>query len=317
MQASPSKARAEALEAHAWSLVLSWLSTLYHPSSVPYIERNPETLKALQGLMAENLAADQIRALISAAQREEVGTGAGNLSANNEADSLLRLVESSLPSKARPALESLAESAVLLGRPVPTAYSSSSSSTIIQDIQSQIINLPRQMFALDAQLSSIDVLIADLNRQITQIRQTLAIPDLPPSDSAVPILAISSPSPSSTTDSISALHAQTLQHQRETKQLALKCAEYKERIAALERQAAVTHGGSGGGSITLKLAGLVAKQDSVRRKKAKIDALETKLRAVHGLPPDLEASRAEVHRAEAELDTLRRKRDALFGWMGG
>ncbi|EXJ88902.1 hypothetical protein A1O3_01966 [Capronia epimyces CBS 606.96] len=343
MQASPSKARAAALEAHSWSLVLSWLSDLYQPWPVPSVERNAATLKALQGLMAENVAADQVRALVSAAQREEVAAHShdpdrtnsplGTTTQSTNAEARLRALKSSLPPASRPALDSLAGAAVLLGYPPPPP--STDSSSFARGLHFEILGLARQMCEYETQLSSIDALIADLDRQIAQVQHTIsAFPRttaanvLDPSSTlytgpAVPSVSASSspPSPAMTTtttdeDSLT-LHAQTLQHQRETKQLALKCAEYRDRIGALERRAAARTGTGSRGTTAAELAAkLAAKQDAIRRKTAKIDLLEAKVRSFHGLPPDLHASRAEVHRAQAELDRLGRKRDALFERMG-
>ncbi|EXJ94724.1 hypothetical protein A1O1_03121 [Capronia coronata CBS 617.96] len=381
MQASPSKARAEALEAQSWSIVHSWLSDLYHPSPAPFVERNPETLKALQTLMTENIAADHVRALVRAAQKEEVTATTSivtshdqDLAASDKAEAeaesthpqpLVYHLESSLSRQSKEALDSLAESAVLLGCPT------TESTSIIQRLQSQILDLPRQTFALETQLSEIDALMADLRRQISRIQRILS-----PSTSAVsapfsshgssrssarldssayssgpssssssssssasasssssisaptwtkasnpplglgPTSLPSSPSTSTTTDAHAKLLAETLQHQREIKQLALKCEEYQDRIASLERQLAASSAFHANGT-QRSVAEALAKQDALQTKKAKISALETKIRAFHGLPPDLEASRAEVHRAQTELDALKVKRDALFERMGG
>ncbi|EHY58557.1 hypothetical protein HRR83_006264 [Exophiala dermatitidis] len=336
MQASPSKARADALEAHSWSLVQSWLSDLYHPSPAPYVERNAATLKALQNLMAENIAADHVRGLVAAAQKEELGTAGPRPTLDGE--SLSRLLESSLPPPSKQALESLAKSAVLLGCPL---QSDSDPPSSIEALQSRILNLTREMFDLETQITSIDELTSTLNRQISHIQQATAnfvretVPSSdnnhlsastssPPESASFPLtsaLPIPLPTTPTTTETAAAdhyarLHEQTLQHQRETKQLAIKCAEYKDRIAALERQAAAQES-QGGGKESDLVAALLAKKDSLRRKRALITVLESRIRAFHGLPPDLEASRAEVNRAQAELDDLKRERDARFERLGG
>ncbi|KAL2441681.1 hypothetical protein ABEF95_016058 [Exophiala dermatitidis] len=340
MQASPSKARADALEAHSWSLVQSWLSDLYHPSRPPYVERNAATLKALQNLMAENVAADHIRSLVAAAQKEELETESPQRypGTTSDGESLLRLLESSLPPPSKQALESLATSAVLLGCPL---LSDSDPSRFIEALQSRILNLTREMFDLETQITSIDDLTSNLDRQISHIQQEIssfvretvpssgnnhlsASTSSPPESASFPLtsaLPIPLPTTPTTTETATAdhyarLHEQTLQYQRETKQLAIKCAEYKDRIAALERQAAAQES-QGGGKESDLVAALLAKKDSLRRKRARITVLESRIRAFHGLPPDLEASRAEVNRAQAELDALKRERDARFERLGG
>ncbi|EXJ73685.1 uncharacterized protein A1O5_03447 [Cladophialophora psammophila CBS 110553] len=360
MQASPSKARAQAITSHSWSVVQAWLARLYHPSPVPAFERNASTLKALQSLMAENIAADRERELLFDAKAEELAaeeeaacllqqqqqqqqrlqreTGDDE----NSASSILSLLETSLASPAQAALDSLTGSVVLLGclspppPPPPPPSSSSSSSTtpgVLQILASQIVNIPRQTFAQESQFSSIETLTANLQSQITQTQQALATfvertsPSARPEDDTTPpsfppTTPSSTPPPLTTmtatttttpsTTDYSHLRGLTLQHQRETKQLTLKSAEYRSRIAALERQQQLA---SSAPEDEPSLTALAAKQSSLGRKKKQIEALESRIRHFYGLPPDIDASRAEVQRAQAELDRLRRRRDELFEAM--
>jgi len=166
-QASPSKARAEALEVHSWSLVMKWLSALYQPSPIPSFERNGTTLKALQSLMAENLAADKLRDLLFQAQLEElkVSQDCSSMPEENSPDSLLRLLNSSLPQPAESALKSLASSAVLLG-----CTTSNTDESILDNLSTQILKMPHDTFELETQLSSINGLISDLQMEIVQLQ---------------------------------------------------------------------------------------------------------------------------------------------------
>ncbi|KIX00759.1 uncharacterized protein Z518_09824 [Rhinocladiella mackenziei CBS 650.93] len=320
MQASPSKARAQALESHSWSVVLSWLSNLYYPSPIPSFECNTTTLRALQSLMTENLAVERTRELLYNARIEELVLATQNGEQiraqppdGSDAGSLLSLLESYLPPSSKRALDSLANSAVLLGCHLSPS-SPASTPGILQNLQSQILALPRQTFNLESQISAIDTLTSTLSTEIAQTEQCLSGWSADPSDPET-TSPPSSPSPTNTRIDYSALHDQTRQHQREANQLMLKSAEYKDRIAALERQ------GAGGASAqTIQgptLTDLAIKQDLVERKKKQAEALEKKILAFHGLPPDLEVSRAEVLRAQTELDALKRRRDELFEKMGG
>lgn len=307
MQASPSKARAQAIETHSWSLVLSWLSDLYHPFPVPGFERNATTLKALQNLKAGHDAAERTQELLFDARIEELAVENRDVTRNqartgNDTDSLLQLLESCLSASSKRALDSLANSAVLLGCPPATI----SPSSPLQNLQSQVLNLPRQTFSLESQLCSIESLTSNLQNQIDHTHQALYA-FTKPSDPD----SISPPTTPPSTNDHSTLHTLTLQHQRETKQLLLKSAEYKERIASLERQSA-----SRASSSSPTLADLAVKVETLDRKKTKVEALENKILVFHGLPPDVEASRTEVKRAQAELDALKRKRDELFARMG-
>ncbi|KIV82063.1 hypothetical protein PV11_04199 [Exophiala sideris] len=313
-QASPSKARAEAFEVHSWTLVLTWLSALYHPSPAPSFERNATTLKALQSLMAENVAADRLRDLLFRAQLEELNASqdCSSIPTDTSPDSLLYLLGSSLPHTANSALESLAGSAVLLGCPT-----SNTNESILDNLSTQIPKIPRDIFELEMQLSSIKGLVSDLRTETVQLQPlVVSHPDdhQPDHDESASDLEVHPSTPHTSTSSTinySHLHAQTLQHQRETKQLTLKCAEYESRITALERQAASrpVNGPS--------LAGLATKQQAIDAKKKRVEALEKAIRVFNGLPPDVHASRAEVQRAQAELDIFTGTRDELFPSLGG
>lgn len=321
MQASPSKARAQALESHSWSIVTDWLSSLYHPSPVPGFERNASTLKALQSLMRENIAADCLQELLFAAkyqelvsaaegdgqQQEEEGAGL-----NQNALRIINLLGDSLSRSAEQSLESLSSSAVLLGLPTP----SSSSDKILQRLLLQILNVPRRTFDLEDHISAIDVLTASLRRDTNQTidalstfrKEKASFTDVDDTTDLRPSTPVHPADLEPLTD-YSQLHAQILQHQRETKQLLLKSDEYKTRIDALRRQLAATQ--SAAVDIP-SMAALVSKRESLDDKKTRLNKLETRFNDLHGLPPDIEASRLEVQRAQSNLDALKRRRDEMF-----
>jgi chromosome segregation ATPase len=108
--------------------------------------------------------------------------------------------------------------------------------------------------------------------------------------------------------SIAALRSKTSQLNAQTKHLALKAAEYREKRAALE------HSGS---NVRASIAELKQEQKALETQKDIVRRLENSLREYHGLPPDLEASREEVKRVQAELDMWKRKREELFETIGG
>lgn len=177
MQASPSKARAQALETHAWSLVTSWLSELYHPLPTPAFERNAATLRALQSLMAENTAADKLRRLLYDAQCEELEAakkaeveaearlgGAGDdglgMESGRAREEILQVLESSLSHPASEALDSLASSAVLLGcstgSPRTATAAATTAASIGKVLRSEILRLSQETFALESRIRSLD-----------------------------------------------------------------------------------------------------------------------------------------------------------------
>ena len=319
MQASPSKARAQAIESHSWSLALSWLSTVFDPLPIPAFERSAPTLKALQSLMTENIAADQLQELLFEAQCEEIATAEHDAIQLPEGESMpgsnpapvLSLLEESLSESGKKSLESLADSAVLLG-----CHPSSLARGINHSLLIRTIELSRQTFDLQDHISSIEALTRHLQGQMRQTTEDLSA-----------IRAKTTQLPNQTTEnnsrpstppqleanglgtSYSHLHAQAQQHQRETQQLKLKSAEYESRIDALDRNLTATDLVS---SDALSAADLVLKQQVLRDKKMRIEALEARFTEFHGLPPDIESSRKEVQRTQGELDSLKRQRDELF-----
>ncbi|ETI24963.1 hypothetical protein G647_04333 [Cladophialophora carrionii CBS 160.54] len=326
MEASPSKARAQAIESQSWSIVLSWLSDLYHPSPVPAFERNATTLTAFQSLMAENVAADRLQELLfdakceelAISQRNRMQRARGQGTTGHNATLLLPLLENSLSGAGKDSLESLARSAVLLGCCSPP--SSSQSESIIDSLPARTVDLSRLTFRLEEHVSSVETLTSNLQAQTTETLHHLSSmraraaqlsnpedttdsrPSTPPHASSI----------GPTTTDYSQLHAQTLQHQRETKQLQLKSAEYKARIDALDRQLAAAEGAASSSSAVTSTAALVSKQQVLEDKRKRITTLEARFRGFHGLPPDVDASRGEVNRLQAELEALKRRRDELF-----
>ncbi|RMZ83849.1 hypothetical protein DV737_g1415, partial [Chaetothyriales sp. CBS 132003] len=91
------------------------------------------------------------------------------------------------------------------------------------------------------------------------------------------------------------MRLRTAQWARETKQIGLKTEEYERRIAALAQHIEDDE-----------------RQTRVEAKRSEVRALEQRLRAFHGLPPDVEASRDEVKRAQRELDRWKTKREDMF-----
>jgi len=325
MQASPSKARAQALETHSWSLITSWLSKLYHPAPIPSFERNTATLQALQALIAENAAADKLRELVYDAQREElqesrvrttvVAPVDQNEAGGADTGELLQVVESSLSDVASLALDSLARSAVLLA----CEKTSSTIGSIDRDLRSRILSLSQEIFTLESQIRSLDEQISRLQRSqqgSAQQQQSQNQPDhdhrsnpLDPDDPEIDCEI------STTIPDTSTLHAQTLQNQRETKQLSLKAQEYRERVAQLSRQLTQLSQANPQRS-SLTMSTVAAKQTHLDKCREEIQKLESTIRAFHGLPPDVQASREEVRRATVELERLRARRDELFERLG-
>jgi len=106
------------------------------------------------------------------------------------------------------------------------------------------------------------------------------------------------------------IRAQTAQFNRDTKQINLKIMEYEDRAKSLERQLAGLRNSS------TNMQEVLEARKRVEERKASVAALQQRVATFHGLPPDLDASRAEVRRAMNELETVKRKRGGLFEEIG-
>ncbi|KAJ9603610.1 hypothetical protein H2200_011796 [Cladophialophora chaetospira] len=264
--------------------------------------------------MANNIAADKLQELLFEAKFEELAAAEQRTSQQlgTNAASLVCLLESSLLEPGLDALNSLAASAVILG----CHSSPSSSAGVCESLSARVVDLAQQTSRLEDHISSIEALSLSLQGQAKQTLQDLSafhattaqLASQESREDPHPSTPPNSKDDGQGTD-YSHLHAMTVQHQRETRQLQMKSAEYKSRIAILESQLTTTDPGS---SDSISTTTLVSKQQLIHDKKKRIETLEAEFKEFHGLPPDIEASRKEVQRFQRELDGLKGRRDELF-----
>ncbi len=273
--------------------------------------------------MTEITAADRFQEVLFGAKYEELTAAEhdhmqrpdGNLKPTPGCTpDALYLLEESLTEAGKESLESLAQSAVLTG--CCPLSSLSPSASINQGLLNEVMGLSRHTFDLQDHISSIETLTQSLQDETNQTLEEISSfraktarrssrasqddprPSTPPQ-----------PESNGPRTNYSHLYAQIQQHQRETQQLQVKSAEYDSRIDALRRHVAATDFASSGGWNTNDL---VLQQQLLHEKKVRIKALEARFKEFHGLPPDIEASRKEIRRAQEELDGLKRRRDGLF-----
>ncbi|KIV96114.1 hypothetical protein PV10_00018 [Exophiala mesophila] len=302
MQASPSKARAHALETHSWSLVTSWLGETYHPRPVPAFERNAATLNALQILMTECLTANELHHLIFESRSEQLimaethGTTGDEHPLHGKSD-LVAILDDSLSQSAQSALDSMSRSKVLLGG----KSSSCHSSRFIGALEVDMVGLSRRIFDLEAQTQQVEDLISNLVDQDSHVDGMI---------NGYGIYAKEN-SPGIDTDDLvpehPSLHSQILQHQREIKQLSLKADEYRNRLASLSNVQPLR---SKSGDVTV--ADVASGMEALDRKRKQMLQFQETIASFHGLPPDVHSSRQEVKRVLGELNRLQTKRDELF-----
>lgn len=100
------------------------------------------------------------------------------------------------------------------------------------------------------------------------------------------------------------LPRQTMEWNRNTKQLRSKLEEYENRLASLDA--------GGDGSASSLIEEITSSEGEVGALSEKVQKLETQLQAFKGLPKNKNAARKEVQRVEKELNDFQKRRDALF-----
>ena len=273
---SPSKARQAAARAQDWAYVTAWLEKKYAPSRVPKFEHIPEVLQSLLALAAANEEADEEAELVHRAREKELELYENQAPTNNNpTQAILSTLPSHLSTPGSNALTSLATASTLLGTLSPTPIS----------LATSLLFLTKSSSSLSHHAQAISSLQTHLQTETATLEAQLQ--------------ALSSQSSEQLT---STLQASTAQFNRETKQISTKIAEYKERSSALERARmpgpifeAVGH-----------------EEAATEASQARVKALEERLLAFQGLPPDLEAAKGELARVQGEFVSLQRRRNDLF-----
>ncbi|KAH8435020.1 uncharacterized protein LDX57_012649 [Aspergillus melleus] len=273
---SPAKARQAAIQAKDWAYVNSWLSRQYAPNPVPSFERNEDTLRTLLALAAANDTADEEAALIHHAREQTVqGFKRREDAEDKQKREILDEVELSLDDHGAQSLNDLAESAVALG----------TLSTETRDLGQSIIQLTREEFGIQEQLSKVETLHNYLERELETLREQLEelksnkAYEIPPD-----------------------LPALTAEWSRSTKMLNAKVAEYSDKIGSLER---TRNKGP-------TLDEVADEERDVTKLMQTVQALEAKVLAFHDLPKDIQGARAKYKELERELDKLTQRRDSMF-----
>jgi HAUS augmin-like complex subunit 1 len=276
---SPTKARREAAQAKDWAHISSWLAKKYSPHPVPRFERNAETLAALLELVAVNEAADREVELIQRAEGEELRRyGEFFQTGGGPCQDMLEVLEDSLDTQGKDALNDLAEATILLG-------TLSSDSVVMGE---RIVELSCSKFEMEEQLRR----VSDLQSQLEGEAKMMTT-DIENIESRVDELKQEN------------MQQRTAQLHRETKQFTTKMEQYSERVATLERFDVSSP------SITE----VKTQEQRVKKIQARVEALKRQVAEFHGLPPDLEAARGEYQRAQGELQKLKRQREELFQKM--
>ncbi|KAI0098374.1 hypothetical protein F4814DRAFT_433686 [Daldinia grandis] len=342
---SPSVARAAASTAKDWSYIDTWLRSIFANSSSsssnrssrpPPFERNPETLKALLALATANEAADEHReqlARVEEAALEEVRSvereqeerrqridaqkhkqqqgGQEAEEAEEEAldgdilaTDLLSALESSLSKDGTAALDAMASMAVELGIAYPTP----------EILGSKFAELQGRAFELEDGIERVDLLRRYLDRESARAEAFLAELQQSNTDSSLNThndndgtIGGSGSASTSTSTSIFTLPPTLPKHnlslQRLVKSTSSHLPDLTHQVHSLEKTIGLP-------SLTVDdvRADEEAYLDLLSRKKD----LDVQVRAFAGLPPDIDAARAELEALRAELRHATEQRDEDF-----
>lgn len=295
---SPSKARRNATTAKDWAHVATWLTAKFHPASVPRFERNDDTLRMLLELARDNERADELgeqleRAAEAQVEENEVRWRLGKVatrSAMKDRDDgiggeVMRWIDDVLRQEAGKGMEEilddLANAGVELGCLDPADP---------VEAGQAVVELTQEEFAVREQVRRVEELQSHIDGETRRLKNRLE---------GTRKLR------SSVDEAVGDMANQIGEWNRGCKMLALKLREYEERVNSLER---ADYAG-------VEFRELREQEQEVGRMQETCRSLQRGLREFGGLPPDWEAARGELERAEDELGDLRGKRDQLFEKM--
>lgn len=294
---SPSKAAAQRAQAADWASVESWLSARYQGRSIPTFERNEDTLKALQALLAANERADEERDALASVQREALVELKATKEKRDKEQIAINQIIAGLDASGQAALQNLASVAVTAD--LSMGATTSSHIPLAETLASSLIDftqtsheLTNHLFTLNHLQSRLEVETNNLRAQLQDLRSPAFQPP-------------------------STLGRQTLEWSRNTKQLRGKVQEYTDRLAALKATAVTANGMEIHSASDAEPQDLLRREQRVEAAQAAIVRLEERVRAFEGLPRDTDQARKEVERAEKKVMELRRRRDEMFEAAAG
>ena len=215
----------------------------------------------------------------------------------NPEQEVLRSVERALDDETRDILRSLAEACVQLGyRPPHPSVQSIVDDGVAREVGRRILGMTAETFEMENQLRELGDLERSFGREAQRTRNLVEkLRDEVESEVAVADLEM--------------LRGQTARFARETKQITTKLREYGERTKALERHVEDLEAED-------SIESIREKKESANKRREEVERLEEWLKAYNGLPPDVEASRAEVRRVRDDLERWKRKREEMFEGFG-
>ncbi|KAI1438168.1 hypothetical protein GGR50DRAFT_641900 [Xylaria sp. CBS 124048] len=305
---SPSIVRAAASTAKDWAYVDAWLQKHHTPpSKPPSFERNPATLEALLALVAANEEADEERnrlAHLEAAALDEVRAAEAEKQVRRQqhqnpqsqapttgetkttfpiihgdllAEDLLEAIDASLPKEGRIALDAMADVSISLSEASPTPAL----------LAHRFVDLQGRAHETDSLLHRVTMLQSHLDDETARLSAFLEE------------LRIGAPYQA----------PQDLDRENEARERALRAADaalpdLRKRVEALEKKV--------GGPPPLTVDEVRRDEEAYLALLATKKDLDAQVRAFAGLPPDVEAARAELENLRVRLRDATEKRDVNF-----
>ncbi|KAI0388702.1 hypothetical protein F5Y17DRAFT_185122 [Xylariaceae sp. FL0594] len=304
---SPSVARAAASTAKDWAYVDAWLKRHYthvhKKQAPPSFERNADTLEVLLALVAANEAADEERRRLTSVEESslrEVCDSAEERSSRRQLkggddtddhinhtatpihgdllpEDLLHAIDESLPREGQAALDAMADVAVALDSaadPVPArlAHRFVELQGRAHETENLLYRVEMLRSYLDAEGDRLSLLIGEL---------TLGKPYHLPADA----------------ERVNAELA------RAVKNSASELPELSRQVASLENKIGIP---------PLTVENIRADEEAYLDLLARKKHLDAQVRAFAGLPPDIEAARAELEGLRAQLREATERRDTDF-----
>lgn len=269
---SPSKARIQFVQAQEWAHVTTWLASKYYPSAPPPFERNTETLNAILALAAFNESADEERDAYGKVEHDALKELNAIVSAEPDTE-ILAAVENSLTHEGRASLDALASLSVALGG-APTE----------REMANSIVQLKAAEIKMQQQTQRVEELQTSLARELSWLREQLAEVSGEEFQSPVEVLQ------------------KTSGWTRSAKALGIKLAEYNDKLRSLDE----------GKAPGVDIHRVFEEENRVLELQGKVKALESRLAAFQGLPPEWELAKKEVDRVKRDLASLERQRDSMF-----
>ncbi|KAI2634504.1 hypothetical protein GGS21DRAFT_105671 [Xylaria nigripes] len=288
---SPSIVRAAASTAKDWAYVDAWLQK-HLPANLPTFERNPQTLEALLALVSANEEADEERdrlARLEAAALDEIRFAeqekhsrrhqAGDqppLHGDLQAEDLLEAIDAGLTKEGRTALDAMADVSMALTMAEPTPALLAHRFVDLQGRLHETDNLLHRVSMLEAHLDAETLRLATF---LCELR--LGAPYQLPAD----------------------LDKENAERERVHKAASAALPALRRAVESLEKKVGIP-------PLTV---------EEVRRDEAayldllaKKKELDARVKAFAGLPPDVDAARAELEALRERLRDATEKRDANF-----